>query len=278
VSWSGSAGADSYSLQQSADGGANWAQVYSGGATSATIQVPDMGTYLFRVSACNDQCSGYVVSSVVAVNVPPQTASTVSVPAISGNGAYTVTWGAVANASRYVLNESANGGPPVAVYTGAGTSWSTGGKSDGQYGYQVQACDAYGCGANSTATTVTVVFPPSMAPSVNVAGDCWNDYKVSWNTVNSASTYILQESFNGAGWNTVYSGGSTTWNVTFKGNGTYAYRVQGANAGGLGPISASSQATIQAPRATPPPPGGSRTMIAQPGPTHPGSPRCPMPS
>ncbi|WP_080367244.1 RHS repeat domain-containing protein [Burkholderia pseudomallei] len=274
VTWSGSNGAESYVLQQSADGGTNWTQVYRDAATSTTVAVPDVGSYLFRVSACNDQCSGFVVSQSVAVNVPPQGMATVTVPAISGNGAYTVSWTAVANASRYVLNESVSSGSAVAVYSGNGMSWSTSGKGEGNYGYQVQACNAYGCGAGGSAATVTVMFPPSTAPSVSVGGDCWNDYKVNWGTVSKASSYLLQESFNGGAWSTVYSGSATTWNVSFLGDGTYAFRVQAANAGGAGPMGDASQTTIQVPPARPTPPGGgTRTMISSSGST-----KCPMPS
>ena len=69
ISWSASATATSYRLEQSVNSGA-WSQVYAGGGTSKTMTAPATGSYRYRVRACNATgCSGYRTSAAVAVIV-----------------------------------------------------------------------------------------------------------------------------------------------------------------------------------------------------------------
>ena len=69
ISWSASATATSYRLEQSVNGGA-WSQVCAGGGTSKTMTAPATGSYRYRVRACNATgCSGYRTSAAVAVIV-----------------------------------------------------------------------------------------------------------------------------------------------------------------------------------------------------------------
>ena len=52
VSWSASAGADSYQLERSNNGGSSWSQIYSGSATSYA-ELIGSGSYRYRVKATN---------------------------------------------------------------------------------------------------------------------------------------------------------------------------------------------------------------------------------
>ncbi|MBI5034279.1 MAG: S8 family serine peptidase [Chloroflexi bacterium] len=74
-----------------------------------------------------------------------------------------------------------------------------------------------------------------------------NAYNVTWTTSSNASTYILQESFNNAGFASpteVYNGASTTWPASGKAAGTYYYRVKGHNATGDSGWSGTQSTTV----------------------------------
>lgn len=79
VSWSASATATNYVLEESFNGGA-WGVAYTGAGTSTTVTVSTSGTYRFQVSACNASgCSGFTPSGNVSVTPPP--AATTSIQA-----------------------------------------------------------------------------------------------------------------------------------------------------------------------------------------------------
>ena len=157
VSWTAVAGATGYVLEESVGAG-GWAQIQNAAATSKALSGKGNGTYNYRVTACNSGGCGPVsaVDSTV-VSVPAPSAPTLTGPATYQTVRnYTVTWSSVAGATSYQLEESTIGGAWSQVYNGAGTSMAFSAKPDGDYGYQVRACNAYGCGAYSTVRTITV--------------------------------------------------------------------------------------------------------------------------
>jgi hypothetical protein len=100
-----------------------------------------------------------------------------------GDGAYVVSWSAVASANAYALEEDDNqafSSPPT-QYTMVGTSWNATGKAAGTYYYRVKASNVSGSSAWSNVQLVVVgEIPPD--PIVNgnfesgTAG--WTEY--SW--------------------------------------------------------------------------------------------------
>lgn len=161
VTWAASATATSYTLQQSANGG-GWTTVYSSAANGTTLNEAATGSYTLRVQACNSGgCSGYTTSNPVAVTIPPASAPSLSVPASSSNGSYSVSWSGVSGATSYTLQEQVNGGGWSTVQANGNTSWSTSGRGNGTYGYHVQACNAGGCGPWSGVGSVSVVLIPA---------------------------------------------------------------------------------------------------------------------
>lgn len=184
----------------------------------------------------------------------PGTAPSLSTPASSNNGTYTVSWGGVGDATYYVLQMERNGGSWSAAQISAATSWSASSQSNGSYAYRVQACNATGCGPWSLTGFTTVAIPtaPTSAPSLSVPGSSsTGSYLASWTTVSDASSYTLQQQINSNGWSTVQSGASTHWSVGGEGDGSYSYRVQACNALGCGPWSVTGTVDV----ILPPPPG-----------------------
>jgi len=251
VSWTGVAATTSYVLEESANGGA-WTTAFSGAATSRTFAGRAAGAYAHRVKACNGAgCSAYsAIATVQAVYQPGGV--TVTAPAASYTGSYTVTWTAGTNsATSYRLEESANGAAWVAQ-TVTGTAFTYSGKASGAFAYRVTACNAGGCGPTSTSVSVQVTLPPGSAPTLSApASAAFGNYTVSWTSVGTATSYALEESAQGGAWVASYAGASTSNAYAGRPVGSYGYRVRACNAGGCGPYSASVTVQSEHPPATP---------------------------
>lgn len=207
VSWNATTGASSYTLQEQVNGG-SWVTIQANGATSATLSGKGNGTYGYRVEACNGVgCSAWSATATTVVTHPPGT-PTISAPTSSNTGSYAVSWSAVSTATGYNLQEQVNGGAWTTTYSGAGTSISVSGKSDGTYGYHAQACNAGGCSGWSALVTVSVALPPLPPPNVVLIDTIQGrieSYAAQWGAVANATRYEMSR--NG---NVFYSGTATT--------------------------------------------------------------------
>jgi hypothetical protein len=232
VSWNATAGASSYTLQEQVNGG-GWATIQASGATSATLGGKGNGTYGYRVQACNGAgCSAWSATASTVVTHPPGT-PTISAPASSNTGSYTVSWSAVGTATGYNFQEQVNGGAWTTTYSGPGTGMSVGGKGDGTYGYQVQACNAGGCSAWSATASVSVALPPLPPPNVELIDTIRGkieSYAVQWGAVANAIRYEVSR--NGS---VFYSGTATTTGLE-SGSAGYepknVYQLRACNAVG----------------------------------------------
>ncbi|GLQ99128.1 RHS repeat domain-containing protein [Dyella mobilis] len=163
-------------------------------------------------------------------------------PAYSTTGSYTVSWYGINGATSYQLGELING-VWTTIYTGDADAFGVSGQANGVYQYRVAACANGSCGSWSAVATVTVSNQsspsiPAVAPllAVNRSSAPLN-YTVLWVGVDNASSYNLQEQFQGGAWTTVYSGPDASWDATGKPVGAYAYQVQACNSAGCGPWS-----------------------------------------
>jgi len=150
VSWAASDGAAAYTLERSTDDGANWTEVETGTAVEYQENV-GTGTYLYRVAAWNSQgysdwTTGDHGIVVLIIPDPPDTPASITYPATSTTGRYTVSWPAAARAEEYLLERSDDGGLAwTGIYTGADASFNDT-VEDGLYMYRVQA---WNLGGNS---------------------------------------------------------------------------------------------------------------------------------
>lgn len=235
ISWAASATATIYGLDQSVNGGA-WAQVYANSATSTTVTAGASGSYSFRAYACNASgCNGYATSGAVAVTIPPASAPSLSVPATSSTGGYTVSWGGVTGATSYTLQEQVNGGGWTTIQNNGAISLAFSGKGNGTYGYQAQACNAGGCGPWSGAGTITVALVPAVPTDVYVSDTIVGkveSYTASWNAVSTATRYEVLRVQTGA---TVYSGTATSYRLEYGFSPyelQYSYNLRACNTSG----------------------------------------------
>jgi len=254
VSWSGSANAAYYLLEQSFNGG-GWSQVYNDSGTAKSFSVTDAGAYSYRVAACNSAgCSAAQTGATVTVIFPPTVVPAISLPANSSTGSYTAAWNAVPVGSTYTLQERVNGGAWNTVQDSAATSAALTGRSDGSYGYQVRACNGGGCtGWSSVAVIAVALIPPTPnKPSISVSGPDWKPvFTLHWGAVQWATRYEAEQTTS-SDVTTIYNGPDTTASILVLDEGAVSYRVRACNANGC---SAWSDYTSHGGAAIPPPSG-----------------------
>ncbi|NYE30634.1 YD repeat-containing protein [Rhodanobacter sp. K2T2] len=100
----------------------------------------------------------------------PTAAPTLSAPANSSNGSYTVSWTAVSGATSYILQEQANGGAWTTIQNSSATSVALSGKSPATFGYRAQACTSSGCGPWSNVGSVIVTQVTGSIDGVSIDG------------------------------------------------------------------------------------------------------------
>ena len=177
----------------------------------------------------------------------PGAAPSLSAPSSNNTGSYTVSWAGVSGASSYILQQQINSGAWQTVESTASTAWSAIGKSNGTYGYRVQACNSSGCGPWSGTAAIAVKVVP-VAPSLSVpASNASGAYTASWGGVAYATSYTLQEQVNGGSWASVYSGASGSWSTSGRAAGTYGYRVQACDTYGCSGWSPVGTVTVSIP-------------------------------
>lgn len=257
VQWTASANATQYTVQERVNGGA-WTTVFTGSALIWEATGRANGTYTYQVAACNGPslCSGYttmstsVVVSIVAVPGAP----TITAPS-GGNttGTYTVVWTAVTGATSYQLNENANGAGMTQVYSGTATSRSFT-HANGNYTYQVRACNAAGCGLYSANKIVNVNIPsiPPIPTGLSGPGtSTTGNFTISWTASSGSTSYQLDQSFNSGAWSQIYNSSATSDALTGRAAGQYQYRVRGCNTAGCSSNTAPITVLVQAPPGAP---------------------------
>ena len=161
LSWSASATATEYTLQEQKNGGA-W-ESGTLAATSYTRADRTNGHYIYRVRACNASgCSDWRTSSTVIVLLPPTTPSSITVPTSTvTDGNVDISWTASSTATSYTVQNSINNGSWTTLSSQGTTSYEQVVDADGNYSYRVNACNTSGCSDWKTSSAVTVVLPPA---------------------------------------------------------------------------------------------------------------------
>lgn len=266
VSWAAVPTATTYELEERVGGAGTWNRIHSGAAVqvSLTGRRTDL-VHAYRGRACNPAgCGAYSATRTVPPPLPA--AATVNAPAQNTTGSYAVSWGVVAHANRYRLEESTNGGAWTLLQESAATSRALQGKPGGTYRYRVAACNEAGCGSMSAIVSVARIVPPAGAPAVTAPAVSSGSFSVSWTAVATATRYELQEAVQSGGWSTIHNGSARSVALTGRSvNYMYAYRARACNAAGCGPYSSVVLVIPPIPPEPPcPPPGPCIPRIAEP--------------
>lgn len=162
VTWSAAPGAQTYHLEESFGGG-TWSRIHSGSSLSILIGNRLSGQYRYRVQACNQAgCGEFSNEAIINSVVAPSDAPVLSVGSHSTNGAYSLAWTALPYVDRYVLHEALPSGAWQVIHNGTGSAATVSGRWTGRWHYEVQACNAAGCGPRSRPSAVDVFLPPGM--------------------------------------------------------------------------------------------------------------------
>ena len=223
ASWTASTGATSYKLEEKPAGG-SFSNVYDGANRFHEITGKTAGIYMYRVRACAgaDNCGDW--SETETTKVPPGV-PTLTVPATDSDGNYDATWTSPSGSTSYELQEKVGSGMWSESESLTVTTKSYTGKTPTIYMYRVRACAGSDNCGDWSATGMTKV-PPG-APTLTVpATDADGGYSVSWTSPSGATSYKLQEKSGTGNFGDVYSGSSTSTDITGKTDGTYSYQVR----------------------------------------------------
>jgi hypothetical protein len=187
----------------------------------------------------------YFGSKIVARDV--DNAPTISAPALSNSGSFTVSWTAFAGATSYNLQERVNGGGWTTIQSGSATASAITGKSNGVYGYQVQVCNASTCTPWSNIASTIVLFPPATPATITVPATSTGSVAVSWSASATATSYTLQHRLGAGSWAMAYTGAATSASVSESVTGSYSYQVEACNAGGCSAFKLSSAVAVTRP-------------------------------
>jgi hypothetical protein len=243
--------------------GATVTAVYSGGTLTAMTgsngiyafaKVPANTTYTVTASANGytfngsqtvttgssqyGQTSSGNKGGINFAEVPPAPLAPASLtyPASSITGKYTVSWSACTGATSYIVTRSNNGGATwVQVYSGSAVSYSEI-ITNGTYRYSVRAVNSGGSSSWTAGTNSCLVCttPPAVPASLSFpTSSKTGKYTVSWPAASKATSYVLRRSRNGSTtWTQVYAGSARSYSENVTTNGTYRYSVKAVNIAG----------------------------------------------
>lgn len=250
LSWSAVQGAARFVLEEAVGGG--WNVAFDGAARTYQVTGKPAGTYRYRVKACNPQgCGAYSAESMITALYAPSV-PTLSVPAASYNGSYTVSVSSVAQASSYRIEEQFNGGAWTEINRISGSQLAISGRIAGSYVYRAFACNDAGCSAASSTGAILVTLPPVQATGINLDGVSYSStVSMWWGAVPAATSYQLMEQLNGGGFSLAQENGATSATRGGRWPGQWDYQVRGCNVAGCGPWSAVAGVRVIGPPATP---------------------------
>ena len=250
LSWTVVQGAANYVLE--AFNGSAWTVLTNSASINFAVTGKPGGSYRYRVKACNPQgCTAYSAEAVVVALHAPG-ATSVSVPAASYNGNFTLTIAAVAQASSYRIEEQTSGGAWTEINRISSTQLSIIGRPAGTYGYRAFACNDAGCGGVSGSAAIVVTLPPSGTTAINMGGTSYSTtVSMSWGGIAAATHYEVVERANGGGWTTVYAAAPTSLSLGGRGPAQWDYQVRGCNVAGCGSWSAVATVRVIGPPGQP---------------------------
>ena len=188
--------------------------------------------------------SGTCVNSgttTVAVNFPtPGKVGTLALGDSEGtydtDGRIDVSWGAIANVSRYDIRYGKVGASKTTVNNAAARSKSFTGLADGTWEFETRACNSVNeCGGWSTKASKVVLRKPGVPSSFTSTESPSYDgtYTLNWGTSsNQVARYEWRERLSSASWPSFTNAGGGRSVGRSKNNGTYNYQVRACNAAG----------------------------------------------
>ena len=249
VNWNSVSLATYFEIQQQTNG--SWGIIVNKGTNRTHTLTGNVGsTYRFRVRACEpSKCSSYST-----VSDPINVLATVATPNISINERQiSVNWGAVANATRYDIQQQVNGTWGSVINNGSSRAYSMTGNIGSAYTFRVRACHSLGCASYSNVAASVFVLAAPTKPSFTITNQ---QISVNWSAVANATRYEFQQETNGSWGSVINKSTSRSHSINGLVGNTYRFRVRAcstSSCGAFSPVGNSIQIRqVERPIITPP--------------------------
>ena len=234
LSWASVAGATSYRVEVSADGGTTWTTAASPTAALFNDTALSADTaYKFRVSATDatgTSAPSSTVSKSTIVTAPTALSATTVSSTVIG-----LSWTPVTDATTYKIQRSTDQhawSTLTTALTGTSASYQdTTAVAATTYYYNISAVNAAGTSvASANVHALTFSTAPTVTPTVVSA----SEIDLAWTTPVTATSYrVLASSDGGVTWNLLATQAGTTYkNTALSADTQYRYEVVAINAAG----------------------------------------------
>ncbi|MDR0871149.1 MAG: hypothetical protein LBN39_10200, partial [Planctomycetaceae bacterium] len=254
LTWNAAAGATSYYVYRSNDGGKSYQAIASKiTATTWTDTGVPNGQYLYAVRSYNaNGRSGAAEVNVSVGTLPAKPNVSATQPTADS---VELTWNPVAGAASYYVYRSNDNGKSYQTIASkiTATTWTDTGVPNGQYLYAVRAYNAAGRSDAGTVNVVLGTLPAAPNVSYNTQ-PASNSVKLTWNPVPGATYYyVYRSNDDGKSYQAIASKiTATTWTNTGVAAGSYIYAVRAYNDAGRSDASMVNVTVPAAAAATPP--------------------------
>ncbi|MEZ4891009.1 MAG: gliding motility-associated C-terminal domain-containing protein [Crocinitomicaceae bacterium] len=240
VTFTGSNSSNNYQFTYTLNGGSNQVLTTTGGATTATINVPTTtaGTFTYALTNVSDPATGcnqnLTQTQVVVVNPMPTATIAGTTTLCQGAPSTQVVFNGANGTSNYQFTYTLNGGSPQTITTAGGPTANITVPTSiaGTYSYALQGVQdvSTGCSQAQSGTATVIINPMPNATSAGATVVCQNDAQptVTFTGNNSTNNYSFTYTLNGGAPQTVTtSGGNTqhTINVPTNVAGTFTYAL-----------------------------------------------------
>ena len=242
ITFTGTNSSGNYTFTYSLNGGANQTITTSGGANTATINVPTTspGTFTYELIHVSDPATGcgqsVNESQTVTVNPLPTATIAGTVTVCQGDAAPVVTFTG-SNAlpgSEYEFTYSLNGGPNQTITTNGSNSVTitVPTTNSDTLSYTLISVEdvTTGCGQPQTGTVTVIINPMPDATITGTTVVCQQDAQpqITFTGTNSSGNYTFTYSLNGGANQTITTSGganTATINVPTTSPGTFTYEL-----------------------------------------------------
>jgi len=236
ITWGSVSGASGYNIYRSKA----ISEVFNKIGSSSSTVYTDTGlssgtTYYYRVSGYTKQGEGsqsYYTYATTKFGAPTGVTATAA-----SSTSITVSWGAVSNATGYLIYRSdSSSGTYTQVGNSTGTSYTNTGLSPGTtYYYKVAVSNSVVTGLQSSSVSATTKLDAPTAPTgVTATAASSSSITVSWGAVLNATGYRIYRSDSSSGTYTQVgnSTGTSYTNTGLSPNTYYYYKVTAYNKDG----------------------------------------------
>ena len=204
LSWNAVPDASHYNVYRVSENGEKIQPALATGLTDLTWSETDLepGTYFYIVSAVvNDEEQDSMIA-IAQIDAAPIHLDTPNVTAIVNGKNVVVSWGAINNATHYLIERRVDGGEWMNLSSAfVGTSYTDISALEGNIEYRVQAIGTGGLSGKGGASAF-LDLPPA-APEITLSTNA-NDYVVvSWDAVDTATHYDVRRRAIGGEWVTL---------------------------------------------------------------------------